>query len=57
MVQRDDVERVMPYAAKDPLFDAALRDAANAGVECYAIACSVTPKGSTPTRLVPVVLP
>jgi sugar fermentation stimulation protein A len=57
VVQRDDVQRVMPYVDKDPVFAAALLDAVSTGVECYAISCAVTPNGSTPTRLVPVVLP
>ncbi len=57
VVQRDDVRCVMPFVEKDPTFAAALTEAASVGVECYAIACSVTPQGSTPTRVVPVVLP
>ncbi len=62
VVQRDDVQRVMPYVEADPAFAEALRAAVDAGVEAYAIACSVSPDGADdrvtrPVRLVPVELP
>ena len=55
VVQRDDVERLMPYEDADPAFADALRVAIAHGVEAYAIACAVGPEGALPIGLVPVV--
>jgi sugar fermentation stimulation protein A len=56
VVQRDDVERLMPYDEADPAFAEALRVAIAHGVEAYAIACAVGQEGATPVGLVPVVV-
>ena len=55
VVQRDDVQRLMPYEEADPAFAEALRLAIANGVEAYAIVCAVGPTGATPVGLVPVV--
>lgn len=55
VIQRDDVERLVPYEDADPAFAEALRVAIAHGVEAYAIACAVGPEGSSPVGLVPVV--
>ena len=57
VVQRDDAQALSPNPTADPGFAAALRDVTDAGVEPYAIACTVTPRGLAPERLLPVLLP
>lgn len=54
VVQRDDVDVLRPCAEADPAFAETLASVVRAGVEAYAIACSTTPEGQTPVRLVPV---
>ena len=54
VIQRDDAVAFAPFEAADPAFAAALRRAAEAGVETYAISCAVDEDGPTPERLVPV---
>jgi sugar fermentation stimulation protein A len=56
VVQRDDVDRLVPFVTADAAFAAGLREVVADGVEAYAIACTVTPDGLTPSRLVPVEL-
>lgn len=56
VVQRDDAERFTPHEESDPAFAAALRQAANAGVEVYAYACRVTEAEVSIVRSLPVVL-
>lgn len=54
VVQRADADALAPHAGHDPEFAAALRAAARAGVRVYAYACSVTPRGVTLARRIPV---
>lgn len=55
-VQRDDVVRVCPADHIDPIFSRALRDAAMAGVELYALGARLTLESITLERCLPVVL-
>lgn len=52
--QREGGRLVRPHAATDPDFAAALRDAAQAGVQVAGLACRVDPEGVTPVRRIPV---
>ena len=54
VAQRSDVRAVAPAEAIDPAYAAALREAAGAGVELYAITCRVGPTGISPWAVVPV---
>jgi sugar fermentation stimulation protein A len=56
LIQRSDAERFEPNDVTDPAFGAALRQAAAAGVQLFAIMCPVTTRGVTPQRRIPVVL-
>ncbi|MBP8901647.1 MAG: DNA/RNA nuclease SfsA, partial [Thiobacillaceae bacterium] len=55
-VQREDVERVRPADHIDPVFGRALRDAAKAGVELYALGARLTPDSIILERRLPVLL-
>ncbi len=54
MIQLRDAERFEPNDATDPAFGAALRQAAAAGVQLFAILCPVTRRGVMPVRRIPV---
>jgi sugar fermentation stimulation protein A len=54
VIQRDDARVLRPYAEKDPVFAATLAHVVGHGVEAYAIACTTTPEGTVPVRLVPI---
>lgn len=54
VAQRGDVESVAPEDTIDPVFGAALRGAACAGVLVMACALDITPQGATRARRVPV---
>lgn len=53
-VFHEGITRVAPADAIDPAYGAALRAAAQAGVEVLACACSVAPEGIRVTGLLPV---
>jgi sugar fermentation stimulation protein A len=53
-VQRADVEYVVPADEIDPTYGKALRDAALAGVEVYALGASITPQSVSLERRIPV---
>jgi sugar fermentation stimulation protein A len=55
-VQREDVARVRPADHIDPVFGRALRNAAGAGVELYALGARLTPESITLERRLPVLL-
>lgn len=55
-IQRGDVQAFKPADAIDPTYGALLREAANNGVELYALAAVVLPTGVTLERVVPVLL-
>jgi sugar fermentation stimulation protein A len=50
IVQRSDCTRLSPAQDTDPVYAAALRAAAQSGVEIFAYACDVSPTGITITR-------
>ena len=54
VVQRDDVRVLRPHADADPDFARTLGEVVVAGVEAYAIACTVSADAIAPARLVPV---
>ena len=54
VVQREDADSIAPWAAVDPDFARALRDAHRCGVRLLAYTCRVTPQGSTLQRRIPV---
>ncbi|MCH7655411.1 MAG: DNA/RNA nuclease SfsA [Chloroflexi bacterium] len=54
VIQRNDAAALAPFEAADPAFADALRRAAEAGVDLYAICCTVGPGGLSPVRTVPV---
>lgn len=54
LITRDDAEECRPYAAGDPVFAAAMSEAAAAGVQFLAVTHKVTLKGIAFDRLVPV---
>ena len=54
VVQRGDARSLAPHEEADPAFAQALCQAADGGVEIYAIACEVSGEAITPRRLVPV---
>ena len=56
-VQRDDVNRVQPADAIDPVYGRTLRDAMAADVEAIAYCARVTPRSIELYRSVPVVCP
>ncbi len=56
LVQRADCRRVAPADAIDPAYGAALRRAAKAGVELFALSARVTARGMAAERPLPVVL-
>ena len=56
VVQREDARRFTSHDATDPAFGAALRAAADAGVEVRALRCRVTPEMIQPLDEIPVVL-
>jgi len=56
LVQRADCERVAPADAIDPAYGKALRRAAAAGVEVYALSARVTRRALTAERELPVAL-
>ena len=56
VAQRGDVESVRPEDEIDPMFGAALRAAAKAGVLVMACALDIAPEGATRARRVPVPL-
>jgi sugar fermentation stimulation protein A len=56
LIQRDDARAFAPNDATDPVFGAALRAAAGAGVEVYAYRCRVTLEGISVEGQVPVKL-
>jgi len=55
-VQREDVARVRPADHIDPVFGRALRNAAKAGVELYALGARLTPDSIILERRLPVLL-
>jgi sugar fermentation stimulation protein A len=55
VVQGGDAHTMTVHTTIDPLFDAALREAAARGVEVYAYACPLTPAGIMFGAQVPVV--
>jgi sugar fermentation stimulation protein A len=56
MVQRADCESVRPADHIDPAYGAALRAAIDAGVNVVALGCTLTEKGITVDRRLPVVV-
>jgi sugar fermentation stimulation protein A len=56
VAQRGDVESVAPEDEVDPVFGAALRGAAAAGVQVLACALDLTPAGARAARRIPVLL-
>jgi len=56
VVQMEDIAFVSPNRETDPVFAAALEDAARAGVELLAVGCRVTPEEITAAEAVPVKL-
>ena len=54
VAQREDVFSLAPWAAVDPEFTRALRDAHRAGVRLLAYACRVRPEGCSLRRRIPV---
>lgn len=56
VVQMADVRCLVPNDATDPAFGAALREAAESGVQILAMDCSVTPQSMTIRKPVEVVL-
>jgi sugar fermentation stimulation protein A len=56
LVQRADCDRVAPADAIDPAYAAALRAAARAGVEIFALGARVTARAITVERRLPVAL-
>jgi len=57
VVQREDAERFAPHDEADPAFGAALRRAAQAGVEVHAFRCHVSREAIRLTAAIPVLLP
>ncbi len=57
VVQRDDADRFAPHDEADPAFGAALRRAAQAGVEVHAFRCHVSREAIHLTAAIPVLLP
>lgn len=55
-VQRSDARRLQPFAAADPAFAAAAREAAQRGVEFYAYRCRTSPRAVRIAEAIPVVL-
>ena len=53
-VQRGDARRVAAAAEIDPAYAALLQKAANAGVVCLGLLARVTPAGSEPSAMLPV---
>ncbi|UCG26389.1 MAG: DNA/RNA nuclease SfsA [Chloroflexota bacterium] len=56
VVQRADAVKFTPYSQADPLFAAALQDAAAAGVEIYAFTCRVSLESIFLAAEIPVTL-
>ena len=56
VIQMEEVTDFAPNDATNPAFEAALRQAAAAGVRVAAYSCRVTPDSMTIHRPVPVVL-
>ncbi len=56
VVQRADGRRFRPADDIDPAYGAALRAAVAAGVEVYALGCTVEPRGVCPRELLPLEL-
>ena len=56
IIQMEGVSAIRPTDATHPAFGDALRDAAKAGVEIWAVDCTVTPASLTPLHPVPVQL-
>ena len=56
VVQRSDCDAVEPADDIDPAYGAALRQAAAAGVEIFALGVHVSPRALTPERMLPVQL-
>lgn len=56
IVQMKGIRKVTPNDATDPVFGAALRKAAAAGVEIRAVDCLVTPEEMTADQYLPVIL-
>jgi sugar fermentation stimulation protein A len=56
VVQRSDARALVPHAGNDPVFAAALQEAARAGVRVRAYACRVTRRGVSLLRGIPVEL-
>jgi sugar fermentation stimulation protein A len=56
VVQRDDARAFTPHDATDPAFGAALRTAAEAGVNVRAVRCTVTPEQICLDHEIPVCL-
>ena len=56
LVQRADCDEVAPADDIDPAYGEALRDAAQAGVEIYALGARVTARAITVERRLPVLL-
>jgi len=54
VIQREDPVVFAPNEQTDPEFAQALRQAADAGVEIFAVKCEVTPQGVTPRERMPV---
>lgn len=57
VVQRTDADTVAPADLIDPVYGQALRDAAEGGVELFAIQVRATPRALEILRSLPVVLP
>ena len=56
VIMREDAIGLVPNEATDPVFSAALRDAANAGVHLVAACCKVTADSAEIVRTVPILL-
>ena len=54
IIQMEGVAAIRPNDTTHPAFGAALRDAANAGVEIWAVDCSVTPSTLIHRHPIPV---
>lgn len=55
-VQRQDCVRFVPADEIDPAYGSRLREAANAGVELYALAATISPEAIALDRLLPIEL-
>ncbi len=56
VIQMSDVKKLHPNDATDPAFGKALREAASAGVQIFAMECDVTKDAMVITKPVPVIL-